>query len=728
MKRLRRWVQYSCCAVPLALLSLGLGYHYSGAELPLLPTSERQAWTLSNDLLSTRVSLLASGEAAITSLRERGSAREWAVPPSESPESLFRIEGTAEGHPFRLTGRGPWRLLDARRVVQPRGAMDLRLRLESVALPVTVEPHWHVGRRRAPLIFDYTVEAAPGHAVTITRADSVAVTLAAGDGRARLHWVQKGRSDDEALTKEQRDLAPGDRHLMLCSSGSGREVMESVPWLAIQRGGGGFMFGWAFSGSGRFVVERSRDTAMLRGGLDPQYFRHDLLPGEALSIPASLLSVYSGALDDGLSDFHGYLRREWLPPSPDPRVPLVQYDTWAALFERVDEANVLAEMRAARDLGVELFHLDAGWYPVIGEWQPDARRFPHGMRYLSDQAHAMGMKFGLWVAWTQVGPTLLREHPEWLVRRDVDPAAYRFDGYTSLTLCLGNRPYREWVKRQLEGIVNEYGLDYLEFDGSMIEACQRADHTHQVGDGEYSSTLGLYEVLDWLRDRHTELIIEDCSNGGHMLDYGIARRTHLASLSDLNQPVDNRRSLYGATYPFPAQMCESYMSAAPGDPETSDRSSMMGAWSISDDVAHWSRERAESCRRDVAYYKDWVRPLLRKGRIEHLLNQAVAGATLEAVAYRDPRADSGLLFAFRHPKTPNPPQAPVRVPAAWRPPCLYALLRTDGGAQEDRTGAQLAASGLPVTFTDRLRSSITAWVPETSTPAPGPPAVSPRRP
>src|SRR5207244_753624 len=144
----------------------------------------------------------------------------------------------------------------------------------------------------AALRFEYTVEAAPGHHVTITRADSVALAMAAQEGRLRLHWVQKGRADDEGLSKEQRDLAPGDRHLVFCSSGSDRELLESVPWLAVQNGAGGWMVGWAYSGHGRFTVERTKDAALLHGGLDPQFFRHDLQTGERLAIPACLLSLY----------------------------------------------------------------------------------------------------------------------------------------------------------------------------------------------------------------------------------------------------------------------------------------------------------------------------------------------------------------------------------------------------------------------------------------------------
>ena len=51
----------------------------------------------------------------------------------------------------------------------------------------------------------------------------------------------------------------------------------------------------------------------------------------------------------------------------------------------------------------EYINLDCGWStkhrdPVTGELQVNATRFPHGMKWLGDQLHAMGLKFGMYGA------------------------------------------------------------------------------------------------------------------------------------------------------------------------------------------------------------------------------------------------------------------------------------------------------------------------------------------
>ena len=60
-------------------------------------------------------------------------------------------------------------------------------------------------------------------------------------------------------------------------------------------------------------------------------------------------------------------------------------------------------------VGTELFVVDAGWYvgaggsglfdfeSGLGNYQPDPDRFPNGLKPLTDHAHSLGMKFGIWV-------------------------------------------------------------------------------------------------------------------------------------------------------------------------------------------------------------------------------------------------------------------------------------------------------------------------------------------
>jgi hypothetical protein len=705
LRRKRLMLRCSACLLAWIAGGWGLSFYHARASAAGGPLhDERAAWTLSNAALSLKIHHLADGSLEIASFRERAALREWC----DAGADLFRIEGTAGARRFSLSARDRWRVLEARPTRQV-GVRALELRLRSETAPLQVILRWRLERGSGPLVFSYSV-AALDQPVTITRADSLSFPVRLLPGPAVLHWVRKGRAQKDGLRKEQQELEPGVLHSLACSPTTPGKDDEIVPWLLVENGGGGWYFGWAFSGLGRFSVRRSDAQVTVAGGLDTTDFRHDLRPGEPLAVPPVLIGAYPGAVDDGLAGLHAFLRDRWMPTSPDARFPLVQYNTWTALGATVNQENVLAQMLAARDLGAELFHLDAGWYRVVGDWRADAARFPHGLQYLSDRAHRLGMKFGLWVAWTQAGPRLLRGHPAWLVSPEIDPEAFRPNPFASATLCLGHRPVREWLKRELDRIVRDYRLDYLEFDNSMIESCHRADHTHQPGDGAYAATLGLYEVLDWLRARHPRLILEDCCGGGNILDYGILRHTHLASLSDLYAPADNRRCVYGATYPFPASFAESYMAAGVEGILEHCRSCMMGLWSISADTARWSATQRAECRQEIARYKTVIRPLLRTGQVRHVLRQAGWGKGWDGLAFDRPDAGAGVLFAFRRPDEPPAGSVPAAAALRSRRPAASYHLRVAGEPREEtRTAAELAAQGIPVTFASGAGSALVSW-------------------
>ena len=77
-------------------------------------------------------------------------------------------------------------------------------------------------------------------------------------------------------------------------------------------------------------------------------------------------------------------------------------NSWGVGME-ISEAVARKMIADAAALGFEMYHLDAGWFRGVGDWYPDPRKFPHGLAPLAEDAHAHGMKFGLWVDWAQAG-------------------------------------------------------------------------------------------------------------------------------------------------------------------------------------------------------------------------------------------------------------------------------------------------------------------------------------
>ncbi len=69
-------------------------------------------------------------------------------------------------------------------------------------------------------------------------------------------------------------------------------------------------------------------------------------------------------------------------------------------------------IRDSAELGVEMFHIDAGWFRGVGDWYPDPKKFPHGLAAIADDAHRHGLKFGIWVDWTQAALDTAARRPK----------------------------------------------------------------------------------------------------------------------------------------------------------------------------------------------------------------------------------------------------------------------------------------------------------------------------
>jgi len=93
---------------------------------------------------------------------------------------------------------------------------------------------------------------------------------------------------------------------------------------------------------------------------------------------------------------------EW-PPSR----PVMGYNTWYQFRTGITESEVIrqAELLVSSGLaaaGYECVNLDDGWMAgeraANGELTGDAAKFPHGMAWLADRIHELGLRFGLYTA------------------------------------------------------------------------------------------------------------------------------------------------------------------------------------------------------------------------------------------------------------------------------------------------------------------------------------------
>jgi hypothetical protein len=414
----------------------------------------------------------------------------------------------------------------------------------------------------------------------------------------RRFWVEKGADTPSSEGTHDDALQDGDSWQGTSSTYArpmAGEAREMIPYLLVygddpqQRG---WYLGIEFSGRTRITLERQGASLHGEAGLNPAPgpYRTRLGPHQSMELPAIFLGAARGGPDGAGNVLRGWVRNTLGNPrvTSNPSYPLLVSNSWGSGMA-VDEPLARRMIGDARDLGLEMFHLDAGWFRGVGDWRADPVKFPHGIAAIADEAHRRHLKFGLWVDWTQAGvsrnPGALNVYDpatrDWLVADP--PADWRHsEPFKGVTVDLGVPAAQAWAARELERIVSGNRLDMLEHDGYLVaQGSARANHPAAAPDPgslriyadsgflwasgsndtdvSFHATRAYYAIYEQLRQRHPALLLELCNDGGRMVDFGSAAHGDYFSITDTYDPLSNRRAFFDASFVLPPAMLETYV-------------------------------------------------------------------------------------------------------------------------------------------------------------------------
>jgi hypothetical protein len=277
------------------------------------------------------------------------------------------------------------------------------------------------------------------------------------------------------------------------------------------------------SAGGTFV---QAGTVLLKDKKDAPAPVFELAPGQSVETPLTFFALAKGDTDNVANETFRYLK-EYVFLTPLPDAPLATYCIW--LTQKNSEVPILRELDLAQRIGFDVFYHDATWnegasiVPGMNDWtaglgnyQENKAKFPHGLRTLSDEVHARGMKFGLWVDPGNVDAKLVESGQipkDWLAEIDGKPLETIHPSLSpTRQLCLGNPKVVAWIKKQLGDLIEKYGLDWIKWDPSATVSyeCNRTDHGHGKTDGAYAAYRGRQEIMQYLLERFPKLSGFEC--------------------------------------------------------------------------------------------------------------------------------------------------------------------------------------------------------------------------
>lgn len=328
----------------------------------------------------------------------------------------------------------------------------------------------------------------------------------------------------------------------------------------------------AYSGNFNAVVEQDTFGAVrAQMGLGDETFAWTLAPGEAFETPEALLT-YSGQGLNGMShNFHTVLRRHLLPPRWQGVSRPVLLNSWEGMYYDVSLEKIETQARLAKELGMELFVLDDGWFrkgndsrSSMGDWTCNTTKLPGGIEAAADLVHGLGLKFGLWFEPEAVSrdSNLYRAHPDWILQV---PGLEPREGRHEYLLDLGRAEVRRYLLDVLHRYLGTGKIDYIKWDMNrpLTDAASAALPAHRQGEVAHRYILGLYEILREITQSYPEVLFEGCSSGGARLDAGMLAYFAQNWTSDNTDARDRTDIQAGFSLIYPPEVLGAHVSIAP---------------------------------------------------------------------------------------------------------------------------------------------------------------------
>jgi alpha-galactosidase len=554
--------------------------------------------------------------------------------------------------------------------------------------------------------------------------------------------LQKGKYNLKYYTSSWgKEFAPAEETLKgtrILEITSGRSSHGMHPWFSL-KGESGSILTCSIAWSGNWIARFEPCAGgqyRISGGLSNWNFFKTLKPGESIE-GAHIIYVYlpEGDLDDTSNEFGRWGRKYCYPQNALIQSMPCEWNSWWPYEDvEVNEDVFKANVDIGQNIGTDVCTLDAGWfgspgenahwYNLRGDWHKvNEERFPSGIRALSDYTHAKGQKFGIWCEIEACGKdadlTVLR--PELIARRDGGHLGY---------VCMGNPETVKWAFDVFEVLIRDYKADWIKLDFNLDPGagCNRTDHGHGEGDGLYAHYAGYYRLLDMVREKYPEVVLENCASGGMRLDLGMMKHLHVTFISDPDYSVHTLQLAWGAVDMFHPSACLRWSWSqcldhsahnVDNNPIKADmplckfdymvRNSMLTQFGFSYKLPQFPDWCLERLKYHAGLYKDSVRGFVREADVFRLTGQALrsgGGDRWNGFLYVGENKEEAVLFVFRLPDSEKVRSLRLK---GLDKEALYEIRFEDRAVTMRLTGGVLMETGILFDWLDEEASEV-VWI------------------
>ena len=306
-------------------------------------------------------------------------------------------------------------------------------------------------------------------------------------------------------------------------------------------------------------------------GINPRGFEYSLEPGCVFEAPEAVMT-YSDAGYNGMSqNMHQFVKKHILRGYWADKERPVLLNSWEAAYFNISESKLLKMAKAGKEAGIELFVMDDGWFgernddtSSLGDWYPNKKKLPSGVKGISDKIHDLGMKFGIWLEPEMISSNseLYKKHPDWAMQIPGKPHS---EGRNQMIIDMANREVQDYLIETISNLLSEGEVDYVKWDmnRTMTDVYSPSLLADKQGEVAYRYVLGLYRVLDKLTNTFPNVLFEGCASGGNRFDLGALCYFPQIWASDDTDALERVKIQTGYSYGYPLCTMGAHVSGVP---------------------------------------------------------------------------------------------------------------------------------------------------------------------
>ncbi|MBR1497616.1 MAG: alpha-galactosidase [Oscillospiraceae bacterium] len=382
-----------------------------------------------------------------------------------------------------------------------------------------------------------------------------------------------------------------------------------------------YAFNLVYSGNHYAAAEVSAfGKTRVAAGLSPEGFRWHLGAREAFVTPEAVMSFSPEGFSGISANMHRFVREHIVRGVWKRKARPVLLNSWEACYFDISETSLVSLARAGKDLGIELFVMDDGWFGArdddhraLGDWEPNRRKLPGGLKSLAKKITALGMRFGIWVEpeMVNVDSRLFEAHPDWSC---AIPGATHSEGRYQRLLDLANPEVQDFVIEKMTEVFSSADISYVKWDFNRFfsDVYSPALPPERQGEVGHRNVLGLYRVMQTLTERFPDILFEGCASGGNRFDLGILSYFPQIWASDNTDALARASIQEGYSYGYPLSVIGAHVSACPNHQtlretplETRFNVAAFGLLGYELDLRALDAEDRREIRAQIALYKRW---------------------------------------------------------------------------------------------------------------------------